>query len=855
MSIQDCPSQAKTSLRDPPESLRLANGLSVKLLHLPDAVRAAALVRVAAGSHDAPPEYPGLAHFLEHLLFLGSAGFAVPEGLLAYVRACGGQVNASTRERHTEYFFEAPAGRLADGLARLCDMLARPQLEVAAQLAEREVLQAEFVARGQDRDTLIDAALGQALAAGHPCSAFHAGNRDSLKVEDEAFQQALRGFHQRFYQAGQMTLWLVGPQPLAELRDLAQRYGAQLGAAPAVSQSAAQALLPLRSQAIELQVPSGLPRLSLGFALPAVPAGFAQTLDFLDTWLSHEGEGGLLEALRSRGCCDGVQLRLAYSYAGQALLVIDCELMQHTDAARAGIREALFDWLAFFARQADGQGLQREYSAIVAQRLRGFSPLQLAQYWADRQAGDEALNADQSQALRQLLAQMQPAHLVDLSSSCAAVEGERQVGFSLRMRTRSRPAATAESWCWRLPEANPLLRPRGTVAGPVAEPAPAFEGLRWLAAPAEREGGEAVLYLGWEFATAPPAGGFEVLQVALRGYQQLARQAGVTVRLESLGAVWQVQFSGAAALLPAALEAFVAVLESLPATAWEQGLRRHAERAQHGASELLIRQLWQRLPELFTVLEPSASAPLATTTSLASCWQQSRLQGLAVGLSSSQRAVLDALFWRLPGCVGAGARGPAALLSGQHWRDAGQPARETALLLFCPVPDRQAQTQVAWHLLAQWLGSAFFQRLRTELQLGYAVFCGFHQVATQHGLLFAVQSPTASAAEILRHIEAFLDAQSVPLASLDAARFNQLRDNLREQLLSQAASVSGLAAQAWAALLAGQAADWPQQLQAQLAALQPADLLRHYQLLRAAKGGWQVLANAASPGAAWQRQN
>src|SRR3990167_8079001 len=173
MSIQDCPSHAKTFFGEPPESLRLANGLSVKLLHMPGAVRAAALVRVAAGSHDAPPEYPGLAHFLEHLLFLGSAGFAVPEGLLAYVRACGGQVNASTRERQTEYFFEAPAGRLADGLARLCDMLARPQLEVAAQLAEREVLQAEFLARGQDRDTLVDAALGQALATGHPCSAFH----------------------------------------------------------------------------------------------------------------------------------------------------------------------------------------------------------------------------------------------------------------------------------------------------------------------------------------------------------------------------------------------------------------------------------------------------------------------------------------------------------------------------------------------------------------------------------------------------------------------------------------------------------------------------------------------------------
>jgi coenzyme PQQ biosynthesis probable peptidase PqqF len=853
MLIHDCSSHADT-FRVQPESLRLSNGLHVKLVHLPGAVQAAAIVRVAAGSHDAPQQYPGLAHFLEHLLFLGSAGFAAQAGLLAYVRACGGQVNASTRERQTDYFFEAPAGRLAQGLARLCDMLAQPQLEVATQLQEREVLQAEFVARGQDRDTLVDAALGQALAAGHPFSAFHAGNRDSLKVEHGAFQRALRGFHQRFYQAGQMTLLLVGPQPLAELRHLAQRYGARLGAAPAVTQSAVPALLPLRSQAIELQVPSGLPRLSLCFALQAMPAGFAQALDFLDTWLSHEGEGGLLDSLRSRGCCDGVQVRLAYEYAGQALLVIDCELMQNTDAARAGIREALFDWLAFFTKQADWQRLQREYSSIVAQRLRGFSPLQLAQYWVDRQAGDEVLNADQPQALRHLLAQLQLAHLLELTSSCAELGCERQVGFTLRMRTTSQSAATAESWRWRLPEANRLLRPGGVVSRPA--PGPAFEGLRWHAASAEPEGGEAVLYLCWDFSTSPPGGGFEVLQVALRAYQQLARQAGVTVRLEPLGTVWQVQFSGAAALLPAALEAFVAVLESLPAAAWEQGLRRYAERAQHGASEPLIRQLWQRLPELFTVLEPCANEPLATPTGLAQCWQQARLQGLAVGLPSSQRSVFDALFWRLPGRAGTGTRvPPAAMLSGQHWRDAGQPASEAALLLFCPVPDRQAHTQVAWRLLAQWLESAFFQRLRTELQLGYAVFCGFRQVAMQHGLLFAVQSPTASAAEILGHIEVFLDAQSARIARLDAAHFSQLRDNLREQLLSQAASVSGMAAQAWAALLAGQAADWPEQLQAQLAALQPEDLLRHYQLLRAAKGGWHVLANAASPHAPWHRQS
>jgi len=50
----------------------LANGLQVSLRHAPHLKRCAAALRVAAGSHDVPPAWPGLAHFLEHLLFLGT---------------------------------------------------------------------------------------------------------------------------------------------------------------------------------------------------------------------------------------------------------------------------------------------------------------------------------------------------------------------------------------------------------------------------------------------------------------------------------------------------------------------------------------------------------------------------------------------------------------------------------------------------------------------------------------------------------------------------------------------------------------------------------------------------------------
>ena len=58
-----------------PVCTRLANGLQLAVLSQAGSAQAAISVRVAAGSHDEPAAHPGLAHFLEHLLFLDCAAY------------------------------------------------------------------------------------------------------------------------------------------------------------------------------------------------------------------------------------------------------------------------------------------------------------------------------------------------------------------------------------------------------------------------------------------------------------------------------------------------------------------------------------------------------------------------------------------------------------------------------------------------------------------------------------------------------------------------------------------------------------------------------------------------------------
>ena len=87
-----------------------------------------------------------LLELLVVLVFLGTERYPAADNLMAYVQRHGGQVNARTSERHTDFFFELPIAAFEGGLARLCDMLAQPRMNQAEQLREREVLHAEFIA-------------------------------------------------------------------------------------------------------------------------------------------------------------------------------------------------------------------------------------------------------------------------------------------------------------------------------------------------------------------------------------------------------------------------------------------------------------------------------------------------------------------------------------------------------------------------------------------------------------------------------------------------------------------------------------------------------------------------------------
>ena len=194
----------------------------------------------------------------------------------------------------------------------------------------------------------------------------------------------------------------------------------------------------------------------------------------------------------------------------------------------------------------------------------------------------------------------------------------------------------------------------------------------------------------------------------------------------------------------------------------------------------------------------------------------------------------------LQGCPGhAGSPPPDPSWRGHRWHHAKVPGSEHALLLFCPLPARQ---QACGRLLAQLLQGPVYQRLRVELQLGYAVFSAFRQIEGMGGLLFGVQSPHASQSEILEHLLTIL-RQGV---TLDAATCQALAGQFDEHAMADA----DVAEWVWQTCLATQPDDL-QALRWSMLRVRQADLDDLLRGMLDTDSAWLCLANAAAPNGSW----
>lgn len=182
----------------------LENGLRVITIHRPGTRTVAARVYVRAGSrYDGP--HSGLAHFLEHMLFKGTATRS-PRQIYAAIEACGGEINATTTREYASLRTVTLARDLPLALELLADVVTRPALAEDAFLNEKLVVLQE-IQQANDRIEVLYDLFVQTLWQQHPLRGPVLGTLEGLR---DLELESLRAFHRERYVTGNALLVICG---------------------------------------------------------------------------------------------------------------------------------------------------------------------------------------------------------------------------------------------------------------------------------------------------------------------------------------------------------------------------------------------------------------------------------------------------------------------------------------------------------------------------------------------------------------------------------------------------------------------------------------------------------------------
>jgi predicted Zn-dependent peptidase len=126
------------------ERTALPDGPRVITARLPAARSVSIAAYVRAGSRLEAPEQAGMAHFLEHLTFKGTAAYPSTRALSEAIEGVGGSFNAATDREATVYWVRVPRRETERAMTVLGELICRPALDVNEIDREREVIVEEI---------------------------------------------------------------------------------------------------------------------------------------------------------------------------------------------------------------------------------------------------------------------------------------------------------------------------------------------------------------------------------------------------------------------------------------------------------------------------------------------------------------------------------------------------------------------------------------------------------------------------------------------------------------------------------------------------------------------------------------
>jgi predicted Zn-dependent peptidase len=185
---------------------RLGNGLTVISAEMPHMASVSLGIWAGVGGRHEPAGLSGISHFIEHLLFKGTARRSARE-ISEAVEGIGGSLNAYTSEEHSCFFARARHDRFDDLLDVLSDMFLRSRFDPADVRKEREVIKEELAMYLDQPHQHVQELLNEAMWPGQALGRSITG---TVKTLNAISRDALVDYHRANYVADAIVIAAAG---------------------------------------------------------------------------------------------------------------------------------------------------------------------------------------------------------------------------------------------------------------------------------------------------------------------------------------------------------------------------------------------------------------------------------------------------------------------------------------------------------------------------------------------------------------------------------------------------------------------------------------------------------------------
>ena len=852
-AVEKSPSDSKEY-----EYLTLDNGLKVLLISDAEAEFSAASLDVFVGSGSDPDDRPGLAHFLEHMLFLGTEKYPDPAEYQQYIKENAGNHNAYTSFEHTNYFFDIKADALAPTLDRFAQFFISPKLDAAYIEREKHAVDSEYRARFKDDSRRNLDVFKTQINPQHPFTKFSVGSLDTLAdTPGHTVEKDLWAFYNKWYSAKNMSLVVQGKEPLVRLRQMVVE---KFSAVPGFNVDKTSIDQPLFVDGalpgwLTVQPEKNLRELSLVFPMPDQVGYFqSKPMTAVGHILGHEGKGSLFSYLKQRNWAESLSAGSALSYQGGSTFALNIGLTQqgldHQQEVVVAVFQAINrlkqdgvpEWVVTEIAQINQLGFTYKESSNPVHYVMGLSNA-LHYYPADKVLSAEYLITDYRPDLIEDVVRRLQLDNVLISVVANGFTNPRLSpyyntpyarGSLPRQLVRDIQAAGVNEQIL-LPEPNTLLPDNLQLIDVATEktadkPVKVLQkpGLQLWYKPIDRfKLPKATAYYSFQNAALQAdirSAVLTSLYVAmlndsLNEWVYPAQMAGLSYGFYSHARGLTLKLSGFNDKQPQLLQQLTQRM--LSAQFSEAQFQRIKAQMQRGLANAEKIPPYQKLMANWQVqMNPSkwhASQKLQQLNDLSlkdvNAWKEGVWSGAYIKAQASGNVTEEAaiaMAESLQASINnkqAAEKQPAISLlklpEQSFYTQVPSQHSDSGYLRYWQAEDNSIETQAKWLLLGKTLEAAYFDQLRTQQQLGYIVFSNYYPLLTVPGLTFIVQSPMASVVDIDQSTQAFIKAASQSAANMPKHLSSQYKAALVQKLLESQKKLQQESDEYWYALALG----------------------------------------------------